>query len=329
MRRIIATSLLACTVLGTACKNDPAGTDSDPTTGGESTEGPTSGASTSASSSTDGTSEPTTGSTSGSTTNDPTTGDPPDPAVGEAYLQWIESRKKYLEWLCACEVEAGSWTDINECIASYAVPPAVVTCNAGVLNNYPELKFMLDCYASAEAALVTCVTPTMCESDPAYECLNDHSNAIDACGQIPLAAVAAMEGECLGIQPFACDGGMIPGGLRCDGPAECADKTDEKDCPNRFTCNDGDSIPVDWKCDGTDDCGENEDEAGCPQWTCTNGEKISEAWHCNGPADCADKSDEKNCPDRFTCANGNSVPQSYVCDTWDDCGDNSDEAMCP
>ena len=55
----------------------------------------------------------------------------------------------------------------------------------------------------------------------------------------------------------------VPHPYICDGLAHCADESDEKDCPFRFSCDARDgklSIPEEKKCDGKEDCKDGDDE---------------------------------------------------------------------
>uniref|UniRef100_A0A671UNK4 Low density lipoprotein receptor-related protein 2b n=1 Tax=Sparus aurata TaxID=8175 RepID=A0A671UNK4_SPAAU len=157
-----------------------------------------------------------------------------------------------------------------------------------------------------------------------------------------------------GDQAFACDEGhCTPLSQRCDGIADCFDKTDEANCtdtatcsPWAFTCNNKHCIRSSWRCDGMDDCGDGSDEANCPTgipktcasnyFTCYNNRCISKSWLCDGMNDCGDGSDEHNCnstittcpPNYFLCPDHRCLHFSYVCDGDQDCLDGSDEKNC-
>ncbi|KAK0146058.1 Low-density lipoprotein receptor-related protein 2 [Merluccius polli] len=126
-------------------------------------------------------------------------------------------------------------------------------------------------------------------------------------------SVAPPDNIC-GAYAFECDEGRCrPNAYRCDGIADCVDKTDEANCtdpgvtcsPRAFTCDNKHCILSSWRCDGNDDCGDGSDEAACPtrvpstcasgSFTCGNKRCISSVWVCDGDNDCGDGSDERNC----------------------------------
>jgi hypothetical protein len=127
------------------------------------------------------------------------------------------------------------------------------------------------------------------------------------------------------------DGAMVNAYI-CDFDPECADGSDERDCPadTYFTCADGMRIADDSRCDGYEECSNGEDEENCPAGTffmCADGDEQPEYVECDGHEDCTDGSDERNCQGkRFDCADGSeSISANEVCDAWLDCADGSDE----
>ncbi|XP_061489002.1 low-density lipoprotein receptor-related protein 8 isoform X2 [Rhineura floridana] len=143
----------------------------------------------------------------------------------------------------------------------------------------------------------------------------------------------------------------IPSVWKCDEDDDCADNSDEADCPKKtcaetdFTCNNGHCIPSRWKCDGEEECpdGSDESEATCTKQVCL-AEKIScgdssnkcipSSWRCDGEKDCESGTDEAGCtnvcsPSEFQCSNKSCIATIFVCDGDDDCGDGSDERKCP
>jgi hypothetical protein len=183
-----------------------------------------------------------------------------------------------------------------------------------------------DCELLSEGP-VRCTEPTTREGKCQLGCLTQASCAHlwDAyCRVVPDAITRCFQ-RCT---DFKCgDGLVVPGLWVCDTEDDCADGSDEADCP-AFVCGSGETIPDYWECDTEADCRDGSDEVDCPLFTCDNGQNVPESWRCDWTRDCADGTDERGCP-VFTCASdGEILPPDLVCNLRYDCLDGSDEVGC-
>ncbi|KAI4889841.1 hypothetical protein NFI96_010472 [Prochilodus magdalenae] len=120
--------------------------------------------------------------------------------------------------------------------------------------------------------------------------------------------------------------------LSCGEPPTCSSE--------QFTCATGeiDCIPMAWRCDGIAECADHSDEMNCPvcselQFQCDKGQCVDVQLRCNGEPDCADGSDEQDCeticmPNQFRCSNNKCILKKQQCDSFSDCMDGSDELFC-
>ncbi|XP_060782751.1 low-density lipoprotein receptor-related protein 5 [Neoarius graeffei] len=120
--------------------------------------------------------------------------------------------------------------------------------------------------------------------------------------------------------------------LSCGDPPTCS--------ADHFTCATGeiDCIPMAWRCDGIAECADHSDEMNCPvcseqQFQCHGGQCLDSKLRCNGEQDCTDGSDELDChsicmPNQFRCKNNKCISKKQQCDSYPDCTDDSDELFC-
>lgn len=158
---------------------------------------------------------------------------------------------------------------------------------------------------------------------------------------------------------FRCGSGeCISEAEHCNYKNDCADHSDEVNCPKKkilncsphdFICaDDSKCIDRSSRCDKKIDCNDESDEADCDkydrnskcherQFMCYDGTCIAQERLCDGFKDCTQKEDElkDNCetygtcaPGEFKCDNGQCIMDSWVCDEAVDCNDASDERHC-
>ncbi|XP_077509129.1 basement membrane-specific heparan sulfate proteoglycan core protein-like isoform X11 [Amblyomma americanum] len=147
---------------------------------------------------------------------------------------------------------------------------------------------------------------------------------------------------------FVCDGQRcLEKSQKCDGRRDCADETDERDCPSRevpphhtdgfqcgpgqFVCDGRRCVDSTGKCDGRRDCADGTDEHDCPskevpthegahcgpnQFVCDGRRCVDLSGKCDGHPDCADGSDEHDCPSEEvpTHEGVHCGPNQFVCD---------------
>lgn len=140
----------------------------------------------------------------------------------------------------------------------------------------------------------------------------------------------------------------IPIYWKCDSEPDCADKSDEINCPT-FNCKPGmfqcknstTCISRVRICDGISDCPLKDDEGFCDtdcgehSFKCkSTGRCVPDSWVCDSDNDCSDGSDEdksichnQECDSQtqFKCANGKCIPKLWKCDGDNDCHDGIDE----
>lgn len=245
--------------------------------GSAGTTGATVGGSTGAETDTSG-GEPTTGGTGDGSSGEATTGDGTgggtgdgstgagtggDPGIlADCMAGDMASDQAHMN-TCACDVEAGTYPDLDACLMAGPMPPPE-GCACQVYASSPAEAGFVGCSSAAIVAFAACLEPLMCaDAAPRMKCTDDYFAALSDCGSPMTATLAQLEIQCGGAAPSMCGSGeTIPDTWLCDGQADCADMSDEADCV--FTCGSGEQIPKQFVCDGSPDCKDGSDEANCP-----------------------------------------------------------------
>lgn len=182
---------------------------------------------------------------------------------------------------CVLPEDCGLYTTVDDdactCAPPYGLDPTTNGCRLVPGAGCPE-------HAHDDGGACVC--------DDGYVLTPD----FQACEPVPV--------ECEAFEFDCGDNTCLPAGHRCDTVPECADGSDEVDCPcgiGQLTCGDGTCVGEAQVCDQFLDCSDGADESGCGgcspgQTPCfLDGTCVATALFCDGSFDCPDSTDEFFC----------------------------------
>jgi hypothetical protein len=182
--------------------------------------------------------------------------------------------------------------DANE-VPSYCATLQGRQQECGVLSG-PGRTSCLDYDDAPEPCETACVEQASCADIVGHSC------------GTPADELLTCLGRCLGLEPVTCeDGTVLPGGVRCNGVADCGpldeegtsqDTTDEADCESpSYKCrSEAQWVPFEAYCDGREDCADGSDETpDCElALTCSDGTEVPAYAVCDGITQCIGGEDE-------------------------------------
>ncbi|KAG5684646.1 hypothetical protein PVAND_013864 [Polypedilum vanderplanki] len=216
--------------------------------------------------------------------------------------------------------------------------PDIVNIISGAPLKISKHPCMTDNGGCSDICISDGPTQRVCECATGYEFIDKQNMT---CVKRSICDFRCKSGEC------------IESKKKCDGKADCKDKSDEEKqlCGNpntcfidEFRCDNGECISMQYRCDHNYNCKDKSDEKNCPkegelfkcktdQIQCPNTDVcIYTTQLCDQTKDCEDGFDEsaENCNRKchkteFKCDSGQCIPKEFECNGQIDCVDGTDE----
>lgn len=159
--------------------------------------------------------------------------------VDVGYDALLETFVDYARFFCVCETGQSAGDEYDACVDSYGdpYPPPLLACTKTVLSRSASALDSLRCELGNAETYIECIQESTCiDFTHITGCETDRIIRGLDCEDVPYDVWADDQALCYGreIPPgFECaDGEIIDPTYECDFAEDCADGSDETDCPD-------------------------------------------------------------------------------------------------